>query len=159
MGISIPNIQIVGYVPVVTMSKPLEDQGRQLKESAEQVRIVGVTLAGISEAIGPDGQKVSAAFIATGDQAIKVVDEAEKALARLNTQDLPKAVADLKATSKNLRSIRTQIDTVSNVGLVVLACGLLLSLWCIAHSLGAFLLARSHAFSADTEKSTAIINP
>ena len=158
MVISIPNIQIVGIKPVVTMSKPFEDDGRRLKESAEQFKVVGVTLAGISESIGQDGQKLNAAFIAMSDQAIKVIDEAEKTLARLKTQDLPKAIAELKTTSENLRSISLKIDAVSNLGLIMLVIGLLLALWCIAHSLGALLLARSHAIDSVADKATKIIH-
>ena len=156
MVISIPNIQIVGIKPVVTMSKPFEDDGRRLKESAGQFKVVGVTLAGISESIGQDGQKLNAAFIAMSDQAIKVIDEAEKTLARLKTQDLPKAIAELKTTSENLRSISLKIDAVNNLGLIMLVIGLLLALWCIAHSLGALLLARSHAIDSVADKATKI---
>ena len=158
MGISIPDIQIVGVKPVVTMTKPFEVQGKQLKESAEQVKVVGVTLAGISDSIGQDGQKVGAAFIATSDQAIKVIEETEKTLARLKSQDLPKAIADLKATSESLRSISTQVDTAGKLGLIMLVVGLLMSLWCIVHSLGALLLARSHAFGPGTDEVAATIN-
>ncbi len=158
IGMSVPNIQIVGIKPVVTMTKPLEEQGKQLKEVAQDFKTVRVTLVGISDSIDQDGQKVGTAFIATSDQAIKVIGETEKTLARLKTQDLPKAIADLKATSENLRSISAQVDTVSNVGLVMLVVGLLLALWCIVHSLGSLLLVRSHAFGPDADKATAITN-
>ena len=158
VSISIPNIKIVGIKPVVSMTKPFEDQGKQLQGSAQEVKTVSVTLAGISDSIGKDGQKLSAAFIATSDQAIKVIDETEKTLARLKSQDLPKAIADLKSTSENLRRISAQVDTVSNVGEVMLFVGLLLALWCIVHSLGALLLARSHAFGLSTDNASAIIN-
>lgn len=158
MGISIPNIQIVGIKPVITMTKPLEGDGRKLKEAAQEVKVVSDSFVGISNAVGQDGQKVSAAFIATTDQALKVIGETENTLARLKTQDLPKAIAELKATSEKLRSISSQVDTVSYAGVAMLVVGLLLALWCIVHSLGALLLARSFAFGPGMDKATAIIN-
>lgn len=144
--ISIPDIQIVGAKPVITMTKPFETQGKQIKETGEKIKATEKMLADLSVSIGRDAQQVSAAFVATSNQAIKVIDETEKTLARLKTQDLPKAISDLKATSENLRSISSQVGALPNIGLFALAAGLLLSLWCVAHSLGSLLLARSHTF-------------
>lgn len=151
MVISIPNIQVVGIKPSVTMTKPFEAQGAQLKAAAQDAKVVSESLAGISKAIAQDGQKVSSAFIATSDQALKVLGETEKTLSRLKTEDLPKAVADLKATSEKLHSVSTQVDIAGNLGVVMLIVGLLLALWCVMHSLGALLLVKSKAFDAVTD--------
>lgn len=153
--ISIPNIQMDGVKPVVSMTKPFEDQGKQLTDSAIQVKDFGLALAALSESIGQDGKKLGEVFIATSDQAIKVIDESEKTLARLKSQDLPKAIADLKATSENLRSVSTQIDLVGNMRWVTLVVGLLLAWWCIVQSVGTLLLAQSGAFGRETDKADA----
>jgi hypothetical protein len=89
---------------------------------------------------------------------MKALVETEKTLERLKSQDLPKAIENLKTTSENLRNLSTQVDSVSNVGAVLLVVGLLLALWCFIHSLGVLLLARSQAFGLGAEPVTATIN-
>ena len=154
-SISIPSIQVDGIRPVVTITKPYEEQGRQLRAAAQEVKAVSESLTEISKAIGQDGQKVGSAFIATSRQALKVIGETEKTLLHLKTEDLPKAVADLKATSKGLHIVSTQLKTISQLGVVALMGGLLLALWCAVHSFGALMLARANSFGPSFEKTSA----
>ena len=151
---SIPtDIQMVGVKPVVTMKKPFEAFGKQLKDSADQTKTVGIALDGLSSSLTKDSRQLSDAFIATSKQAIQVIDEAEKTLARLNTEDMPKAIADLKTTSTELRNMSTQINALPNVGLAILVAGLVLALWCIVHSIGSLMMAKSYAFDHTTDRS------
>ena len=151
---SIPtDIRMVGVKPVVTMKKPFEAFGKQLKDSADQTKTVGIALDGLSSSLAKDSRQLSDAFIATSNQAIQVIDEAEKTLARLNTEDMPKAIADLKTTSTELRNMSTQINALPNVGLAILVAGLVLALWCIVHSIGSLMMAKSYAFDHTTDRS------
>ena len=79
-----------------------------------------------------------------------MVDEAERTLGRLNTQDLPKALEDLRATSENLRAIGEKVDIASGIGKVLLAVGLLLAVWCALNSVSTLMLA--NALPADTKR-------
>lgn len=144
MLFSVPTgIQMNGMKPVVIMSRPLENQARALKATAQNIKVVNASLSGISASISRDGQNLGSTFIATCEQALKVVAEAETTLGRIKTKDLPKAIEDLKTTSENLRNISAQVDIVGNVGLVLLVVGLLLAVWCFLNSLGSLMLASS----------------
>jgi hypothetical protein len=150
MEITVPNIKIEGVKPLIVMTKPFEAQGKQIEQAGRDAKATSVDLTGISESIGRDAQKINAAFIATSDQAIKVIDETEKSLVRLKENDLPKAIVDLKSTSENLRNISANLDMLSNGGIVILASGLLLALWCMVQSLGALSLARKNTINVHT---------
>lgn len=145
--LSVPaGIQMVGMKPVVVMSQPMAKKGQELKDNAREIKAISAGLSGLSETLTHDAKNLSSAFVATTDQALLVLGEVEKTLARIKTQDLPKAIADLKSTSENLRSVSAQVDMVGNVGLILLIVGLLLATWCFLHSVGALMLAKSDAF-------------
>lgn len=147
LRISIPSgIQFVGMKPVIVMSQPLAAKGQELKDNSRDIKAISDSLSGISELLGRDSKTVSTAFVATTEQALKVLTEVEKTLAQIKTQDLPKAIADLKTAAQNLRSVSAQIDMVGNGGLILLIVGLLLASWCIVHSLGSLMLVKSRAF-------------
>jgi septal ring factor EnvC (AmiA/AmiB activator) len=156
--LSVPNIQIVGIKPVVSITRPFEDVGKKFMGLAMNLKSINSTFAKITESINQDGPKVGTDLVTTSEQAMKALIETEKTLERLKSQDLPKAIENLKATSENLRNLSTQVESVSNVGPVLLLVGLLLALWCFIHSLGALLLARSQSFGLGAEPVTAAIN-
>jgi hypothetical protein len=138
-------ISMEGARPKVTMSRPLDKPAQALRANAQDIKVVSESLLGIAATISRDGQNLSSAFNATSDQALKVIAEAEKALGRLRTQEMPKAIEDLKATSENLRQISAQIEIVGNLALILLIVGLLLAGWCFLHSVGMLMLANSKA--------------
>ena len=151
LRLSLPTgIQMQGMKPVPVMSRPLEKQAQDLINNAQNIKTISASLSGISDTIGRDGKNVSSALAATSEQALKVISEVEKTLAQLKTQDLPKAIADLRATSVNLSQLSAQVDIAGNVGLALLVVGLLLAAWCFLHSLGALMLAKSHVFTPKT---------
>jgi len=141
--------------PIVVMSQPLAKQAQMLLGNAEELQVISGSLFNVATSISRDGQNLGAAIIATSDQALKVLAEVDKTLVRLNTQDLPKAVVDLKTTSSRLHEISAQVDIVGNLGLVLLVVGLLLSTWCFLNSLSALRLATSEgvAFSGKSSAS------
>lgn len=161
LQLSLPTgIQLAGMKPVIVMSHPMAKKGQELMGNAHQIKAISASLSGVSDAIGRDAKNLSAAFIATTDQALLVLTEVEKTLARIKTQDLPKAIADLKSTSENLRLVSSQVDSVGNAGLILLIVGILLSVWCFLHSVGALMLARSGALdSADRANSQVGLQP
>lgn len=128
------SIQMDGLRPVFVMTRPLEPTGQTIKGNAQQLKLLGDGLQAVSSSLAKDSKNVSAAFVDTSNHAIKVLGAAEKALAELNAQELPKAIAELKIASDNLRTVSTQVDIAGNVGLVLLIAGLLLAGWCFLNS-------------------------
>lgn len=148
LAFSVPTgFRFEGMKPAVVMSQPLAKQAEKLIQNAHELRVISESLSGAATTISRDGPNLSVAIIATSDQALKVITETEKTLGRINTQDLPKAVGDLKTTSTKLREVSAQIDIVGNLGVVLLVVGLLLSTWCFLSSLGAISLANTKVAS------------
>lgn len=147
------DFRMEGMKPVAVMSRPLAKVAQELRANAQDINVISVGLSNISSTISRDGQNLSTALVVASAQALKVVVEAEMTLSRLKTQDLPKAIADLKTTSENLRNIRAYVDIVGSVGLVLFFVGLLLSGWCFLNSLGTLILVRSQAFGSSIRTS------
>jgi hypothetical protein len=145
------SIRMDGIKPVVNTSRPLEKQAQELKIQAQDLNAISESLLSISVAIGRDGKNLSSAFIATSEQALKLAEEAERTLVRLNKQDLPIAMENLRATSANLRNIGEQVEMVGSIGKVLLVVGLLLAGWCFLNSLGMLLLANSQTARSTTK--------
>lgn len=142
LTIEIPNIRLEGLKPIVTNIRPLEKPAQSLIDSAKHINGITDGMSGIATTISRDGKKLSEGFIATSEQALKVIAEAEKTLGRLNTQDLPKALLDLRAASKNLSVISEQVDIVDNIGLFLLIVGLILAAWCFLNSVSLLTLSK-----------------
>ena len=83
---------------------------------------------------------------------MKLAEEAERTLVRLNEQDLPIAMENLRATSANLRNIGEQVEMVGSIGTVLLPVGLLLAGWCFLNSLGMLLLANVQGTGATAQQ-------
>lgn len=159
MLFSVPTgIQWQGMTPIPVMTQPLNIPAQQLIANAQQLRVVSQTLSSAAATISSDGQNLSAAVSATSQQALKVIAEAQKTLGRLSTQDLPKALEELRTTSKNLSTINAQVDIVGNVGWGLLIVGLLLAVWCFLNSLGALMLVNSQG-SDSSSKTVSSANP
>jgi uncharacterized phage infection (PIP) family protein YhgE len=137
-----PDIRWDGMKPVFIMTRPMGAQAIQANAIAQDIKNISTSMTSIATTISRDGQNLSVAVIATSDQALKVIAEAEKTLGRINTEDLPNALNELKRTSHSLEIVRAQVDTGSKVGVVLLVAGLLLAVWCFLNSLGALTLAR-----------------
>lgn len=150
---SVPTgIRMQGMTPVVIISRPLEKQARELKLNSQDIKVISEILSEASQVISRDGQNLGSTFIATCEQALKVISEAEKALGQIKMNDLPKTIEDLKTTSEKLRNIGVQVDIVGNVGLALLVIGLLLAVWCFFNSLGSLMLASSKTLTHETGK-------
>ena len=156
MDISIPNIKIDGVKTTVKMTAPYSDQGKQLKAAAQEVKEVTEQLKKISNAIGQNAPIINSKLTSMSNETIIILSKTEKALTRLKAEDLPRAVANLKATSQNLLSISAQIETIGHLSMVALIAGLLLALWGALHSIGAILLAKFIAEGLITDKASAI---
>lgn len=145
--ISVPSaIQMDGLRPFIVMSRPLAVRGDELRKDAKNILEVGKGLSAASDSVARDTVNVSTSFVASSEQALNVLVEVENTLARVKSQDLPKAVKDLKFTSENLRNISEQVDLFGNVGIILLIGGLILSAWCFLHSLSALMVARTLVF-------------
>ena len=90
----------------------------------------------------------------TIEDALKVVDEAERTFARLNTQDLPKALEDLRTTEQNLRATSEMVDIASGISKALLVVGLLLAGWCFLSSVSTLMLAKALRQSRSATSST-----
>lgn len=129
-----------GMKPYIITSRPLEKQARAVKTHAQNIKAVGESLLNVSVTIGRDGKNLSLAFMATSEQALKLLEETESTLGRLKSSDLPKALVDLKETSENLRNVSKQVNIEGNIGKVLLIIGLLLAAWCFFNSLSTLML-------------------
>jgi hypothetical protein len=130
--------------PVVVMSRPLEASAGKIRTIAQEIKTLSEGMASIATSIGRDGQNLGGAVVASGNQALKVIAEAEKTLERINAQDLPKAIEELKATSQNLNVVSAQVDLLGKGGVVLLVAGLILAVWCFLNSLGFLMLANAN---------------
>lgn len=137
------DIRWEGIKPVVIMTRPMEAQAREANAIAKDIKSISTSMTNIATTISHDGQNLSAAIVATTSTALEVIDETQKTLGRINTEDLPKALDELKSTSHNLTVVSAQVDTLSKVGDVLLVVGMLLAAWCFLNSLGSLALARS----------------
>jgi hypothetical protein len=152
MSFSAPaGVRWEGVKPIVVMSRPLERTAQELKSSALDLHGVSDGLAQLATAIGPDGKSLTIAVLATSEQALRVIAEAEKTLRRLTTTDLPAAMTELRTAAKNLDSASAQVETVSSVGPVVLAVGLTLAGWCFLNSVSILMLVKGRAEKSDQE--------
>jgi hypothetical protein len=134
----------------------MERAAQNLKANAQEIKVVSKAMSDVSDTIGRDGQKLSSAFMATSEQALKLVAEAEMTLGRIKLQDLPKAIEDLRTTSASLLKVSAQVEMAGNVGLVLLVVGLLLAGWSFLNSLGTLILASAQAVgSRSTTRSLA----
>jgi hypothetical protein len=141
-GITVPSgLRFEGTKPTIAMSNPMEESAKEARAVAQDIKNVSESMAAIATTVGGDGQNLSAGVIATSNQALKVIAEAEKTLERINAQDLPKAIAEMKSTSQELTKVSAQVDMVSKGGVVLLGAGLILAVWCFLNSLGMLMLA------------------
>lgn len=149
------SLQMEGIRPVIVMSRPLEPQGQLLKTKALAVKGLGSSLLNASNAIESDGAKLGKAFMATTDQALKLLDETEKTLDRLQENDLPKALQEMKSTSENLRNISQEVVNIGgSIVIVFLAFGLLLSGWCFLNSLTLLMIANQRSIETASRNET-----
>jgi ABC-type transporter Mla subunit MlaD len=140
-GITVPSgLRFDGMKPIITMSSPMEEPAKEARAVAQDIKNVSESMATIATTVGRDGQTLSAGVIATSNQALKVIAEAEKTLERIKAQDLPKAIAEMKSTSQELTKVSAQVDMVSKGGVVLLGAGLILAVWCFLNSLGMLML-------------------
>lgn len=136
-------IEMQGIRPMLVMTKPLEAPAKSFKENSEHLKSLGEGLIGISSSLAKDGHNISSAFVDTSNNAIKLLDDTEKTLAVLKGLEFPKALANLKIASDNLRTVGAQADIAGNFGLILLITGLLLSGWCFLNSLSLLIMTKA----------------
>ena len=139
------SIQLEGIKPVFVMSKPLEKNGQSMKADAQNLKTLGGSLQAISSSLASDSKNLSTAITDTSDNAIKLLNETEKVLTSLKSQNLPQAIAELKSASENLHSASRQVNLTGKLGLALLVAGLLLSAWCFLNSLTVLHLAKNQS--------------
>ena len=135
-------IEMQGIRPMLVMTKPLEATAKSFKENSEHLKSLGEGLVGVSSSLAKDGHNISSAFVDTSNNAIKLLDDTEKTLAVLKGLEFPKALANLKVASDNLRAVGAQADIAGNFGLILLITGLLLSGWCFLNSLSLLIMTK-----------------
>src|SRR3989338_2821416 len=134
------DIEFRGRHTRLIKSRPLEKQAQALIAHAQNFKAVSEGLLGASATIGRDGKNLSLAFVATSEQTLKLLEETEKTLGRLKSKDLPKALADLRDTSENLRNVSEQVNIGRKISEALLVAGLLLAGWCFFNSLSTLML-------------------
>ena len=133
------SVHMDGLRPVIVMSRPLEMYAQKLKVAAGQIKGLGTQIPSIFT----EGSTQLAAVGATTNQALKQLEETEKILERIEQNDLPNTLQEMKSTSENLRTISQQVGAFGNVGLFLLIFGLLLAGWCFLNSVSVLILIES----------------
>lgn len=137
-----------GIRPELVMSHPLALQANELKLRAADIGALSANMTHISASLAKDGGTLGPAVMATTEQALSLLDESAKSLDRLQSHDLPKALMEMRSTSKNLRSMSQQVNAASRIGIVGLVFGLLLSGWLFLNSLSTLVLANQYPVEA-----------
>lgn len=127
----------------IIRTRPLDKQAQSLMARAKDFKAVSDSLLAVSTTVGQDGVKLSTAFIVTTQQVLKMLEETEKSLSRIKSNDLPKALADLRETSENLRGVSKQVNVGGSLSKALLVVGLLLAGWCFFNSLSTLMLVNS----------------
>lgn len=122
---------------------------------AKDFKAVSDSLLAVSTTVGQDGTRLSTAFIATSQQVLKMLEETERTLGRIKSNDLPKALVDLRETSENLRSVSEQVNVGGSLSKALLVVGLLLAGWCFFNSLSTLMLVNSRTVGTSTKISSA----
>jgi hypothetical protein len=136
-----------GIRPELVMSHPLALQANELKLRAVNIGVLSSNMTNISAELAKDGGTLGPAVMATTEQALNLLDESGKTLDKSQSHDLPKALIEMRSTSKNLRSISQQVDTAGLIGVVGLVIGLLLCAWLFAQSVSTIILADQYPAS------------
>jgi hypothetical protein len=153
MMFSVPtDIKWRGTNSTIIRSRPLENQAQALMARAKDFKAVSDSLLAVSTTVGQDGAKLSLAFIATTQQVLKMLEETESTLGRIKSNDLPKALVDLRETSENLRSVSEQVNVGGSFSKALLIVGLLLAGWCFFGSLSTLMLANSRPVASVTNR-------
>jgi hypothetical protein len=142
ISLKVPTPQLDKGVPTIRDWRPFEDEGNQLVRLSVEIRKIGSAVRAVSDSLLVDASRTGKQFVLASDQLIAVIDGAEGAISRVKQVDLPLAVNDLKVTSERLKAVKSQVDSGAHVALGIMIVGLLLSAWCIVHSLGVVMLAR-----------------
>ena len=138
-----------GARPTLVMTRPLEKHAQSLMMHSRNFKSVSDGLSAASMTLGQDNLRLSTAFIATCQQALKMLEETEKSLNGISSNDLPKALAELKETSENLRSVSNQVNVGAKLGGAILAVSLLLAGWCFFNSLSTLMLVNSQVIGTN----------
>ena len=140
---SIPSLNTDKFPPTIQKTQPLINEAKLLKEKGEELSRIGNDIFNITTTFTNDGQKIGANYVATGEDALKVIEEALKSLDRLQGNDLPTALQEMKATAENLNKISERINTgVNHIGLFLFVIGLLFSGWCFTNSLSLLFMSQ-----------------
>lgn len=133
----------------IIRTRPLDKQAQSLMARAKDFKAVSDSLLAVSTTVGQDGARLSTAFIATTQQVLKMLEETEKSLSSIKSNDLPKALADLRGTSENLHSVSKQVNVGGSLSKALLVVGLLLAGWCFFNSLSTLMLVNSRNVAAN----------
>jgi hypothetical protein len=140
-----------GIRPIVIMTKPFEKHGKSMKSTALELKAMGESGMAISTSLTKDAENVGAAIIESSNHAINLFDTIKITLGQLKGHDLPKAVSELRLASDELRRVSSQIQIYKNIGVVLLAAGLLFAAWCFLNSISLLYMHSSHENNRDAK--------
>lgn len=146
MMFSVPtSLRWEGVKPSLVMGQPLEKSAQLIRADALSLKNLGSSLQVIASSFENDSKNLSAAIVDTSNNTVRLLDETEKTLSSLKSQDLPKAIAEMKSAAENLRGASSQVSLAESWGNVLLVAGLLLSGWCFLNSLSVLHLTRNQS--------------
>ena len=94
LAFSIPSLNTNKFPPTIQQVQPLINEAQILKSKADELTKLGNDLLDLSTKFSNDGSRIGIAFVATGESALMVIENVDKALGRLQANDLPIALQD-----------------------------------------------------------------
>jgi hypothetical protein len=114
-----------------------------LRTHGQEFKKLSSNLIAIAGSIDNDAHKVNSGFIEASQKTLQMIDDLAKATEHLKSQDLPKAIAALKATAGNLRQASTEAHGVERFVVSLLLAGLVLAVLFAFNSVGVLLIVES----------------
>lgn len=139
--VSVPSrVHMEGLRPVLDYSKPFEGAANGLKAHGADLRTIGIAVHDIASTISEDAPAMTQAFADSTRQTLKLVDVTLKAVGNIGAQELPQAVNDLEAASRQLQAASTQVEAGGRFAVVLLAVGLLVGTLFAMNGVGFLLI-------------------
>jgi hypothetical protein len=132
-----------GFKPGLNWTKPLERHAKALKEKGEIIIQVSGKMAAVAASLSIGTKKGTAEFINISKATLKFIDHATSATQALKAQDLPQAIAALRATAESLARAGAEAKEVERFANVLLAAGLILATLFAFNSVGVLLIVDS----------------
>jgi hypothetical protein len=136
---------------------PLESHGQELLKNSGRATNLSTNLSSLAGSLSIDAPKLNAGLIDVSQKTLKGIDQLAGSMKKLKSQELPLAIASMKAIAEHLRQASKGAKDVEEFATKLLYVGLLLTLLFAFNSVGVLLLVQS--LSSDSAKASDSVRP